>query len=255
VWVGHPDHRPMHRLTGYGAAELAGKVLERLHPEHGDGLSEIGFPPPADHHPVRLCALSGGRAGGACDRVVAEWLPDGEPDPPPCTAHRLLAVERRSGLLADHYTPRDAVEVRPFVDLPARYAVWQHRAGLPRPAELSPVFALARQSAAGQSAGPATAAWRGAVADRPPRVHVTSPVGGEHLFLDPETPARWSSLGLAAEVDPPVPQVLWRVDGEPFGLAPYPYSLRWPLQPGDHTIQVEIPYSGVRSAPIEVRVE
>ncbi|MCG8461744.1 MAG: transglycosylase domain-containing protein, partial [Holophagales bacterium] len=77
VWVGHPDHRPMHRLSGFrSAAELAGEVLALLHPELGDGLSEVGFPPPRRHRPVRVCALTGQGAGPACDRISGAWLPE-----------------------------------------------------------------------------------------------------------------------------------------------------------------------------------
>jgi penicillin-binding protein 1C len=52
-----------------------------------------------------------------------------------------------------------------------------------------------------------------------------------------------------------VEQVLWTVDGEPFALAEHPYTVRWPLLPGEHRIQAELPYSQVRSQPVRVRVE
>jgi penicillin-binding protein 1C len=135
-WVGHPGFRAMDRLSGYhSAAFLVQRVLELLHREQNDGLEDLSFPPPRGFRPVRVCALTGRLATAACDRVLLEWFRPGEEPADRCAAHQQRAVDRRDGLLATAATPRQAVEIRTFVDLPPRYAAWQAGAGLPRPPE------------------------------------------------------------------------------------------------------------------------
>jgi penicillin-binding protein 1C len=55
-------------------------------------------------------------------------------------------------------------------------------------------------------------------------------------------------------VDPPVAQVVWYVDGEPFEVSDYPYTARWPLRAGEHRIEARLPYRPERSGPVAVVV-
>ncbi|MEM6796192.1 MAG: transglycosylase domain-containing protein [Acidobacteriota bacterium] len=246
VWVGDPDHQPMHGLSGYrAAAPLATQILRHLHPEAADGLEVEGFTPPRDHERAKTCVLTGAAAGPACDRTSFEWRPRGAAPQRACRAHRLLAVDARSGRPADFETPREHLELRTFTELPARYAAWQAAAGLPRP----PGAALMRSPA-----GPLLPA-RALAPRRATRLEVISPRDGLHVFLDPETPAERSTLALSLVADPPPEQILWRVNGEPYALSDYPFEERWRLEPGDHTIVAEVPWTGVRSAPVHLKVE
>lgn len=271
AWVGHPDHRPMQNLTGYNsAAVLVRGVMDLLHPELERGLADTGFPPPRGRESVKVCALSGRRAGPACDRVTAEWLrPEQAAALGPCTVHRHVAVDRATGLLADHRTPQDQIEIRAVADLPPRYLAWALDAGLALPppaATLSldpgasnPLAAALMASALTASSPSASTATR----SEPPTLRIVSPSDGLHVLIDPETPASLSTLELRAEVDPGHGpgalgrrvELLWIVDGEPFELVTHPATARWPLSPGDHTIRVEIPSVGLRSGSVELRVE
>jgi penicillin-binding protein 1C len=239
VWFGDPDFQPMNRLTGYrSAAELVQQVLLDLHRDQRQGLMDYGFPPPRGYQPVRVCAISGMLATRACDRVVEEWFRRGSEPADYCKAHVLLAVDRRDSLPATSQTPPEFVEVRPFVDLPPQYAEWAAAAGLPRLPQARLDLSLA---------GPANSAPK-------IQVRITAPENGLRLLRDPETPAGNSTLALKADVNPPVPQLVWYVDREPFQLVDYPYSARWPAKPGEHIIQVRIPNSAVASSPIRVIV-
>ncbi len=243
VWVGHPDERPMTQLSGYRiAARLAQRIVERLHGESLDGLSGVGFPPPKDARAVRLCPLSGGLATAACDRVTLEWLPAEVPDPAPCQAHRRLAIDRRTGRLADARTPPRETEARTFVDLPARYAGWLARQSEPSWSEIAKRFGGPEASLALPD-------------DRLARIEILSPEAGERLLRDPETPPDLNTLALRATVDPPVEQLLWYVDGSPFGMARAPFELRWPLAPGEHFIQARVPFTAARSRAVRITVE
>jgi penicillin-binding protein 1C len=248
VWVGHPDYRPMSRISGYrAAAKLVRQVMNHLHHDQRDGLEDLGFPPPRGARPVRLCTLTGKRATEACDRVSLEWFTAGQEPVSSCDAHHRVAVDTRNGLLASSRTPPRFLEVRTFVQLPPVYAAWAARGGFARPPEgVSPLSAKVRD----RSNGPAPLTF-----GRPVNIEITSPEDGLRLLRDPETPAGMATLALQAAVDPPTGQVLWYVDGAPFQLVDYPYTARWPLEPGEHTIQAQLPHTDVASRPVRVVVQ
>jgi penicillin-binding protein 1C len=106
VWIGHPDFRPMARLSGYrAAAYLVHRIMNLLHRDQRDGLEALSFPPPRGYHAQRVCAMSGRRATPACPRVVLEWLPPAQEILDDCGVHRHLAIDRRNGLLGTPATP------------------------------------------------------------------------------------------------------------------------------------------------------
>lgn len=242
VWMGRPDHRPMQGATGFGqAAALAQRVMLDLHPDETDGLEDVPFPPPEGFVPVRLCALTGKLASPLCGKVATEWVRPPDVPRQSCDAHLELVVDTRTGAPASPATPRALVATRTFTLLPARYADWAARAGLPRPPALPGVWAeeggFARQTTA------------------PTRVRITAPNPGARLLPDPEAPDGLGTLALRAVVEPRVQQLLWLVDGMPWQLAEYPYTVRWPLAPGEHTFEARVPFSKVTSAPVTVVVQ
>ncbi len=243
VWVGHPDERPMSALSGYRiAARLAQAVVERLHGDDMDGLAGLDFPPPRGYRSVKLCALSGQRATAACDRVVLEWLPPGSGEFAglgECTAHRRLAVDRRSDRVATVATPAQFVEIRTYVDLPPRYARWLAS----MPASVYPARGDTLQGVPWNASSDLAT------------IEITSPATGLRLLLDPETPPAQNTLALTAVVEPRVDQLVWYVDGRPFRTVDPPFDLRWPLVPGEHTFQARIPFTAARSRAVTVIVE
>lgn len=246
VWVGDPDARPMRELTGASsAAVLAHRILTRLHGDQRHGQSDLGFPPPEGYRPVMLCGMTGKRATPACDRSFEEWFAPGQEPVEDDDAFVRLAVDVRNGQLAHAKTPQRFLEWRSFVNLPARYAEWAAQAGLPRPpASVSRGEVLA-----------AGGGGRPVVGVAAPSFRVVSPADGIKLLRDPTVPASHNTIALQAEVSPPVAEVLWLVDGQPFQLVPYPYAVRWPLQVGEHVIQARSPLSGEVSRVVRIRVE
>lgn len=233
VWVGHPDYRPMNALGGSSsAAVLVSRVMSAIHVDRGQGLTNHGFATPRGHKPIETCARTGHRANDACDSVHTEYFAPGREPVETCGAHRRGAIDRRNGLLATSLTPSDQMEVKTFTDLGPRYAAWADRQGLAgMPVSFSDLA-------------------RGAVA----RVQISQPSRTQHILRDPEVPAELATLGLEAIVDPPVEQVVWYVDGQPFALADYPYAVRWPLKPGEHSFSVRVPRTGQHSDAVTVVV-
>jgi penicillin-binding protein 1C len=225
------------------------QTLSVLHHDQLDGFADLSFPPPRGYRPARVCALTGARATDACEQVFLEWFKPGEEPVDDCAAHQLRAIDRRNGLLATADTPRSEVEVRTFVSLPPRYAAWQDAAVLPHPPDEVSVLQPGEAPPMGLAAGPTLAA------NRPVRLRITSPEHKVRLLRDPETPPDLSTVALTVVVDPPVRQVVWYVDGRPYETVAYPYTARWPLQPGEHTFQVRVPFRPEGSPEVRVIVQ
>ena len=240
AWVGRADWQRQEELTGYSfAARLVKETLLALHPEAQQGLADWAFPPPEGFVPVQLCGFTGKLPGPNCSRILATYLRPGELPAEHCQAHGVALVDRRTGRLATAATPRKFVEKRAFLRLPPRYARWLSSQNLapPLPPQQAP-----------------TPVELGSVLSPPVRLAVTYPPNNARLFRDPEAPPEASTLELAATVDPPVPQLLWLVDGRPARLVGYPYAFRWPLVPGTHRLQVAIPATPLVSSPVTLEV-
>jgi len=89
---------------------------------------------------------------------------------------------------------------------------------------------------------------------RAARLRVSAPEPGAVLLADPEVPPGSSTIALQAEADPAPAELTWYVDGRPWRIAGYPYTVRWPIEPGAHRFQVRIPGQEDASAPVHVSV-
>lgn len=227
AWVGRPDGRPMRRLGGAQvASQLVVPLLEALHPQAAQGLEDLGFPLPEGWHTETVCALSGHTPTPACDRITTVPRGPQSPDLGRCTVHVQHFFDRRTGEPTAPSAPE--AERRTFLDLPGRYTAWMAQNGLHPPPGRRPTTPLHQGIA--------------------PTLRITSPRNGTDLLRDPEAPAGLGTLALTAAVDPPGAEVLWSVNGVPFALVGPPYTVRWPLVPGEHRIEARIPYTDVVDA-------
>jgi penicillin-binding protein 1C len=249
VWLGHPDNLPMNRVGGFkAAAPVVKRILEYLHPEVLDGLEDLSFPAPRGYKSARVCSLSGKLPGAACDRVHLEWFRPGDEPVDSCDVHLFMALDGASGQRANEKTPPDRVEVRAVTRLPARYAPWLVSAGLAFPGEEG--GSLIPEGEDSRQAGLPELKGTGLVS-----VKILDPAERTTLMIDPEVPPDMSTIALVAEVDPFAEQVVWYVDGAPFEVADYPFTVRWPLSRGEHTFRVGIPLTSYLSEPVTVVVQ
>ena len=132
---------------------------------------------------------------------------------------------------------------------PGPPATGSSRSGSPRgrSRRMSAITALPRPSPGADSTSPPP--LRGT---RAARLRVSAPEPGAVLLADPEVPPGSATIALQAEADPAPPELTWYVDGRPWRIAGYPYTVRWPIEPGAHTFQVRIP--GQEDASPKVRV-
>jgi membrane carboxypeptidase/penicillin-binding protein PbpC len=78
-------------------------------------------------------------------------------------------------------------------------------------------------------------------------LEIDYPPRGARFIIDPSIPREFQTIGLQAQVEPRVTEVVWYVDGEEYARAEYPYTVRWQLEPGDHSVQVRFPNAFVQS--------
>ena len=136
-------------------------------------------------------------------------------------------------------------EMPPFEDAPAKEA--GRRLGA------APMLLPAAQRAWAKAEGFRLA--DGPAAGGGARLAVVSPENNSHLWRNPELPAGLSRIALKAVVDPPVPQIVWYVDGEPFAVSDPDKPVYWPVLPGEHRFQIRLPFRGEASQAARIVVD
>src|ERR1700678_4104482 len=68
-----------------------------------------------------------------------------------------------------------------------------------------------------------------------------APENNTHVWRNPEVPTALNRIALNAVVDPPAPQIIWYVDGEPFAITDPDRTVYWPAAPGEHRFQIRLP--------------
>ncbi|MBI2836680.1 MAG: hypothetical protein HYX75_00055 [Acidobacteria bacterium] len=185
VWVWHPDNYLMKKRTGAdSAAQLVHRIMETLHPERMDGMSETAFWPAPGFIARRICMLSGKLATEETQHVALEGFRPGTEPVEKSDAYRKIAIDARTGRPALADCPAELVREKTYVALDERFAVWAKQSGL----ELPPVEMLDTASLPGQSP--------------PLRIAINEPPDGATLLPDPETPADLSTIPLHATVTP-----------------------------------------------------
>ncbi len=251
VWIGHPDFRPMKRLTGYNsAAVLVKEIMSFLHRNQMDGLQDSAFEPPENYHSIRICSFSGKPAGNACQNTVMEWLPSGDDPGESCDSHVRLPVNKLTDEICLDVIDPENTEFRAFTLIEPKYADWATDSGLP----CLPKYFYNFLKKSKLNTRPENRQFARKLPSSV-KIKIMEPDDGMRIYSDPETPEALSTVALRAVVDPPAQQVVWYVDDSPFLTAEYPYTVRWPLKPGEHNFKVKLPYGGQASRPVTIWVD
>ena len=223
VWVGNFSGNSMHNVSGVtGAGPLWAEVITAA---QADRVARL--PRPSGLERRAICPLSGMLSTRACSGATEELFIAGTAPRAACDWHRQVEIDARNGFLATSACPRRHVARRTVTVYPPRYRRWAHARGIPEP----PLSASPRCAPAGVAR-----ALRGA------RVRIRFPVDGDRYFVDPDLKRTHQRIPLEAVVEGAVAaEVRWRVGGRVVARAPFPYSARWPIAPGRHTIVSELP--------------
>ncbi|MEP0548151.1 MAG: penicillin-binding protein 1C [Rhodothermales bacterium] len=233
VWAGNFDGSPMRWVSGVSGA---GPILHALLRTLGSGGD---FARPAGIAEAVVCPQSGLRPGAHCPSRAREVFLVGTVPTDTCDVHRRVALDRRTGLLADADTPADAVDDRLFAVYAPEYHDWMRAQGLPLPPTVSRAETEAKGTALVYS----------------DRLRVQYPASGTVFHLDPVLRADYQRLTLRGAADADVLDLEWWVDGErlPGGID----AVSWALRPGRHRIELRgIGPEGqrLRSRPADVLV-
>ena len=221
AWVGNFDGSPMDHVSGItGAGPLFHDVMAAaMAPREKLPLPIDG----GELERVAICPLSGARVTSACPGRVFEWFTKAEAEELPFDEwHVRLDVDPRNGLLAGH-APSATCEraARTFERFPPDYAAWAAAAGRPvAPTAYSP-DCPADPSEIGAPTGP---------------LAIRYPLDDARFVIDPDRPASVQVLAVSVVAPPGTPEVALVVDGAEVDHQKTPYTLRWPLAPGDHTL-------------------
>jgi penicillin-binding protein 1C len=235
VWAGNFDGSPMAGVSGItGAGPIFHAVMEAAmtgRPRESLSLARdavrLGLARTA------VCALSGELPTSACPHTVYEWLPEDDAfHAPACSVHEQVRLDTRNGLRAGPACARDVTVERTFERWQGIYEEWAASMGRPT----APV--LSSPECPAEPEEPTTATPSGL-----PRI--AYPFDGASFLLDPERATDLQKLQIRlAPFDGPVEV---RVDGKL--IAP---DLRWPLQPGEHTLVAES--AGAVGPPVRIKV-
>jgi membrane carboxypeptidase/penicillin-binding protein PbpC len=85
-------------------------------------------------------------------------------------------------------------------------------------------------------------------------IQIVHPNHGDVYAIDPVLRREFQTIQLSAIAPPEMTQITWYVDGKPFTQAVYPYTVRWPLTPGIHTIQARFAHADIASEVVTITV-
>jgi penicillin-binding protein 1C len=205
----------MKRVGGLAAAQIVKDIMLFLHPQERRGVAENRFPAPEGYELVKICSLTGSSATDNCPEIIPEYFrPGAEPKTYQSGAYQSVKYQKDTTSTAISYG-------QPIPSMsPLAYA-------------LSP-FSFEKLLNAS--------------------ITIKEPLAGGTFMIDPDTPRTMQTLSLRASVDPAVPEIIWHIDGKPFTNVSYPYTARWPLTPGNHTIQARFAHADIASETITIRV-
>jgi penicillin-binding protein 1C len=250
VWLQGAPLAPPRRVIPRDAARLVTSFL-------ADPMARLpSFPRYGDSEFPFAVALKTGTSQGYRDAWILAWSHEylvgvwvGRADDGPM---RGLSGARASGhlaqeiLLALHHAGRSDLTAGDFAPPEGRVAK-EVCAGSGDEGPASCAARLTEWLPPNQTPPPVEAA--------PVRLTIVTPEPNTRIWRNPEAPPAANRLLLKATVEPPVPQIVWLVDGAPAATTPPDRPFAWTLTPGEHRFQVRLPFAATASRTVRVVVE
>lgn len=241
AWVGNFDGSPMDHVGGItGAGPLFHDVMDAAMQFFEKSSLPVSRSDIAgDLARIAICPLSGARVTSACPNHVFEWFTHGEAaELAYCEMHERMAIDPRNGLRAGSARRGACPSVaRTFERFPPRYTAWALGANR--------ALAPSEVSSECPNDDTDTSSPVGAITIR-------YPLDGARFVIDPDRPKDAQVLAVSVVAPVGTPEVTLLVDGTEAGRARSPYTLRWPLAPGDHDL---VARAGTEnSAPVVIHV-
>jgi 1A family penicillin-binding protein len=244
VWVGNADNQPMKQVSGVsGAAPIWNAVMRSAHRRtSGSALNTLMARPPG-LVAVEVCALSGllpavdTRHGAeACTHLKTElFLAEAAPTQH-CDLHRVVRVDALTGEICTD-CPADRTVARSITLWPSEALGWAASAGhtihLPGTPSASSATETNAPSAHLAHAAP-IAPGEG------PALRFVQPAPNSRFVIVPGIPAEMQKIEIAATATVRLHELTVWINGQPWHTwdAP-PYTVLWPLSPGEHTLHLQ----------------
>jgi len=216
VWVGNNDNHPMRDITGVvGAAPIWNQFFEEF---LKDKPTEQ-FIRPEGIKEVEICAISGKLPDGLCPEKTSELFLEGTEPKETSTLYKEVLIDKRNGLLAGNFCPKQFVEEKVFIDYPSEVYTWAIQENLEVIPRQSSPLCSSNQQFLGSSYLEITYPKEKTIFETAPQL-----VNNEAVVFE-------------VNVSPNISKVLWYVDGKLIEEATdFPYSASWKPQVGKHTI-------------------
>ena len=231
VWVGNADNKPMERVSGITGA---GPIWHDFMQEALKGKPIQDFTRPDGLIDLDVCATSGLLPTPYCPYTKREVFIAGTQPTQPDNLYRPVDIDVVTGLPATADTPRDHIETRVFLILPAEAREWARDNGIPQLTINDDQLTMENQRATG---GPQ------ASADSQALVRITRPDNGTIYRITPQTPIETQRIPVQAIVADGVKlrSLTLLVDGQSIGeFTASPARAFWQLQLGVHTITAKM---------------
>ncbi len=230
VWVGNFNGEPMKNISGVTGA---GPIFRDAMKAAMEQRSNVWMQAPQNITRVRICPMSGMRAGKHCSGSIEEIFVKGTEPKMECDWHRILRIDTRTGMLAGKRCPQVSTIDRTMVSYPPVYWEWAGESGIPiAPESYSPLC-----TDAGARIGP---------------VEIIYPRDGDSFRIDYSVPPQYRSIVLRAAASQGADRITWRIDGKTRAVVATPFSWTMPLVPGRHSIEA---LSGKHSDLIYINIE
>ncbi len=249
VWVGNFDGRSMIGASGVtGAGPLFRDLMLALRERDRLRQSPRGLEPdfqaPGRLRRVGVCPVSGELPGPDCPGALEEYFLSGTVPTARCSVHRRVVLDRRSGRRAGPATPPGHRVERVFEVYPPLYRSWMADVGLPMPPDGPPSRSAAwasrpRVPVAVADAESSSADARLRPPEAPGRLAIANPEDEATFRIDPVLRRDYQEVVLRAVVPEGVGRVEWRVDGRLLATRSFPFTCRWRLEPGRHTLTLD----------------
>jgi penicillin-binding protein 1C len=249
VWVGNFNGEPMRNISGVdGAGPLMHDAVMELYkrfPEKS-GFNKTEFDMPQGIRMVRVCPVSGERAGAWCDAAIEEKFISGKEPHNTCSFHKRLTMDSRNGLLATPDTPKEFQREKTFVDYPTVFREWAkgQQKELP-PREYS-------------SLSTRNDSVRIDLTNDRETPRITYPKSGMVFAIDATLRREFQAVAFTAHLPKGAQHIEWRLNGKPVSDGTRENNsgavsqVEWRLQTGAYTLEtiVQTERGEMKSAPV-----
>ena len=226
VWVGNFDGKPMHNVSGITGCGPLFRDIMLLLERRGTGGD---FRKPSGLTEISICPLSGKIPNSHCPGKIQEIFIKGTEPVETCSYHKLILIDRVTGLPAGKNCPPERAVKKVVEVFPQIYHAWALKTGRMQPYLKAPKngFQILENKARNNFE----------IKELIPKIMITFPSDGDVFRIDPFLKREYQVIHLKAIFPPDTIKVQWLVDNRPYLKVSYPFFVKWRLEPGRHTFK------------------